>query len=83
MDILVFDCGGVPVDSYAIWAQHLVAARNAETTIDYKKAKDIEKDGIGIILTEQEFFDTMDGKFTPPENPNKKESTGCCVPASK
>ncbi len=75
MDRLFFDCGGVPVDSYAIWAQHLVAARGAETTADYKKVQDLMKEGIGIILTEQEFFDTMDGKFTPLENPNKKKST--------
>ena len=75
MDELFFDCGGVPVDRYAIWAEYLVAARGAETTADYKKAHDMMKEGIGIILTEQEFFDTMDGKFTPPTNPNKKKST--------
>jgi len=75
MDRLFFDCGGVPVDRYAVWAEYLVAARGAEKTDDYKKVNEMMKEGIGVILTEQEFFDTMDGKFTPPKNPNKKEST--------
>ena len=75
MDRLFFDCGGIPVDRYAVWAEYLVAARGAETTNDYKQAAEMVKDGIGIILTEQEFFDTMDGKFIPPPNPNKKKST--------
>ena len=79
-DRLFFDCGGVPVDSHAVWASHLVAARGAETTAEYKKAKDLEKDGIGTILSEQEFFDAMNGKFTPPINPNKKESTAIVYP---
>ena len=73
MDRLFFDCGGVPVDSYAAWVQYLVAARGAETTADYKKAHTMMKNGIGIILTEQEFIDTMDGSFTPPENLYIKE----------
>ena len=34
MDRLFFDCGGVPLDGYAIWAEYLVTARCVETTAD-------------------------------------------------
>lgn len=74
MDRLFFDFGGVPVEKYAVWVECLIAARGAETTADYKKARDMEHEGIGTILTEQELFDVMDGRLIPPENPNKKDS---------
>ena len=75
MDRLFFDCGGVPVHEYVVGVKYLVAARGAETTENYKKVHDECERGFGTILTEQEFFDTMDGKFIPPPNPNKKKST--------
>ena len=34
------------------------------------------------ILTEQAFFDVMDGKLIPPENPNKKDGGIVCEPTS-
>jgi len=80
MDRLFFDCGGVPVDGYAVWVEYLVAARGAETTADYKKARDMASKGIGVILTEQEFFDACDGKFIPPENPNKEDGAVTVYP---
>jgi NTP pyrophosphatase (non-canonical NTP hydrolase) len=73
MDRLFFDCGGIPVDSNAAWVRFLVAARGAETTDTYKMIKEEENRGFSTILTEQEFFDTMDGNYTPPPNPNKRD----------
>ena len=75
MDRLFFDCGGIPVDGSAVWVKFLVAARGAETTEAYREVKEEEQRGFATILTEQEFFDTMDGKYTPPPNPNYKKST--------
>ena len=79
MDRLFFDCGGIPVDGNAVWVKFLVTGRGAETTEAYKEIKEMEQQGFATILTEQEFFDTMDGKYTPPPNPNYKESTATVV----
>jgi NTP pyrophosphatase (non-canonical NTP hydrolase) len=74
-DRLFFDCGGVPVERIAAWVKYVVAGNDSENIDAFREAKRLEQDGHIIILTEQEFFDTMDGTFTPPPNPNKKEST--------
>jgi NTP pyrophosphatase (non-canonical NTP hydrolase) len=75
MDRLFFDCNGIPVTNFAVWVEHFIAGRGAETTVDYLKAQELEERGAGTILTEQEFFDALDGKYIPPTNPNKTEST--------
>jgi len=75
MDELFFDCGGVPVDRFAAWVSYVVAGRGAENIEAYREAKEQEQRGHTIILTEEQFFDVVDGKFIPPPNPNYKEST--------
>jgi len=72
MDRLFFECGGIPQDRLAAWVRHLVVGRIDESNGMYKEAKADEARGGLTILTEQEFFDAMDGKFIPPANPNKK-----------
>ena len=72
MDRLFFECGGIPMDRLGSAVRHLVIGRMAESTDIYKEANAAEARGYLTILTEQEFFDALDGKFIPPENPNKK-----------
>ena len=72
MDALFFECGGIPQDDVNSFVRYVVVGSHAEKLDKYKKAKRGEQDGYLILLTEQEFFDTVAGKFIPPENPNRK-----------
>ncbi|GHU59954.1 hypothetical protein AGMMS49975_28260 [Clostridia bacterium] len=66
----LFEVGGVSQNSLAVFVKYIIAGKGAETTKAYKDAERLECQGFSTILTEQEFFDTLDGKFTPPENTN-------------
>jgi len=70
-DRLFFDCGGVPLERLAAWTNYLVIGSRGEMSATYKEAQHSYDRGSIIFLTEQEFIDTMDGKYVPPENPNK------------
>jgi len=72
MDALFFECGGIPQDDVNSFVSHVVVGSHAEKLDKYKQAKSGERDGYLILLTEQEFFETVAGKFIPPENPNRK-----------
>ena len=71
-DKLFFECGGIPYNRLAAWVKHVVVGSGAETDAE-REAKRGEKGGYITILTEQEFIDTVYGKYIPPENPNKSK----------
>jgi NTP pyrophosphatase (non-canonical NTP hydrolase) len=73
MDALFFECGGIPQDDANSFVSHVVVGRHAENIEKYREAKRGEEEGYYILLTEQEFFDTIAGKFIPPQNPNRKK----------
>jgi hypothetical protein len=70
-DKLFFECGGIPFERLAGWVKHVVVGYGTETEL-CREAKQGYQEGHIIILDEQEFIDTLDGKYTPPENPNKR-----------
>jgi transcriptional regulator with XRE-family HTH domain len=78
----LFDVGGVPQDSLAVFVSYVIVGKGAETTKLYKEAKRLESQGFVTFLTEQEFFDALDGKFVPPANPNKGKSNAIHIPAT-
>jgi hypothetical protein len=71
-DKLFFECGGIPYNRLAAWVKIVVVGGGAETEA-YREAKQGEQQGHITILTEQEFIDTMDGKYIPPKNSNQKK----------
>jgi hypothetical protein len=67
----VMAVGGVPDDGIAAFTSFVVAFDRAEEKKAYKKAFEY---GV-TILTEEQFFDILEGKAEPPEKP-KRESKG-------
>jgi len=59
MDALFFDCGGIPQEDVNSFVSHVVVGTHAERIEKYKEAKREEQEGYLILLTEQEFFDTV------------------------
>jgi len=49
----------------------VIAGKVTETSKVFKEAQRYEKHGLLTILSEQAFFDALDGKYIPTENPNK------------
>ncbi len=71
----VMAVGGVPDDSIAAFTSFVVAFERAEEKKAYKKALEYSNIGLLSILTEEQFFDILEGKAEPPEKP-KRESKG-------
>ncbi|GHU36426.1 hypothetical protein FACS1894105_06740 [Clostridia bacterium] len=71
---LLFAVGGVPQNGIAAYVSFVIVGKGAEDTRAYTEAKRYEQYGLLSILTEQLFFDILDGKSKPPEktklNPN-------------
>jgi transcriptional regulator with XRE-family HTH domain len=65
----LFAAGGVPQNNIAAFVSYVVAGGGAKKTKAYAEAKRYEKNGLLAILTEQEFFDILDGKAAPPGAP--------------
>ena len=64
----VFAAGGVPQNNIAAFVSFVIAGKVTETSKIYKEAKRYEEYGLLTILSEQEFFDALDGKYIPPDN---------------
>lgn len=78
-DRLSFDFGDVSLKNYASWVDVLVVGRLGEKSAAYQQAKEYEERGVVTILTERQFINAMDDKFTPPESP-KNERAGVVYP---
>jgi transcriptional regulator with XRE-family HTH domain len=63
----VFAVGGIPQNNIAAFVSFVIAGKISESSKVYKTAKRYENHGLLTILSEQEFFDTLEGKFIPPE----------------
>jgi transcriptional regulator with XRE-family HTH domain len=68
---ILFDVGGVSQNNLAAFVNFAIVGKGAEHTNVFKEAKSWAQKGFCTLITEQEFFDAIDGKFTPSENPNK------------
>lgn len=65
----LFAVGGVPQNGIAAYVCYVITGKGAETTKAYAEAKSYEQHGLLSIITEQLFFDILDGKAEPPEQP--------------
>lgn len=59
--------GGIPDERITAFTNYVVAFNQAEKTKAYQKALKYER--LLSILTEEQFFDVLDGKAAPPEQP--------------
>lgn len=64
----VFAAGGVPQNNIAAFVSFVIAGKVSESSKVYKEALHYEKRGLLTILSEQEFFDALDGREIPAEN---------------
>jgi hypothetical protein len=71
----VMAVGGVPDDGIAAFTSFVVAFDRAEEKKAYKKALEYSGRGLLIILTEEQFFDILEGRAEPPKKP-ERESKG-------
>jgi len=63
----LFAAEGIPQNSVAAFVSFVIAGKVSESSKVYKDAKRYEDRGLLTILSEQEFFDALEGKFFPPE----------------
>ena len=63
----VFAIGGIPQNSVVAFVNYVICGNISKSSKAHKDAKRYEKNGLLTILSEQEFFDTLDGKFNPPQ----------------
>ncbi|MDR0286798.1 MAG: helix-turn-helix domain-containing protein [Clostridiales bacterium] len=63
----VFAVGGIPHNCITAFVSFVISGRVSESSKVYEEAKRYENHGVLTILCEQEFFDTLDGKYMPPE----------------
>jgi hypothetical protein len=66
--------GGIPEGRIGVFVRYVVAFDGAETTKAYEKAKNYR--GLMSILSEDQFFDILEGKAAPPELPKNKSEKG-------
>ena len=69
----LFNIGGIPDETVTAFTSFVVAFSGAQTTKAYKKA--LHYDRLLTILTEDEFFDILEGKALPPEKPRNSVTT--------
>ena len=69
----VYAVGGVPQNGIAAFVSFVIAGKVSESSKAYKEAKRYESHGLLSIISEQEFFDALEGKFVPPENLQNRE----------
>lgn len=60
---------GIPDERITALTDYAVAFGNASKTKAYAKAKDYGEQGLMSVLTEEEFFDILEGRAIPPEKP--------------
>jgi transcriptional regulator with XRE-family HTH domain len=65
----LFAVGGIPHNGIAAYVSYVITGKGAENTKAYSEAKRYEHYGVLSILSEQLFFDILDGKAEPPEKP--------------
>ena len=65
-DALV-NVGGVPEERYSVYTHYTVAFSGAEKTKLYEKAVERDRFGQTVMLTEDQFFNVLEGKVVPPE----------------
>ena len=70
---ILFEAGGVPQNNLAVFVSYVITGRGTANTKIYKDAKKLEQQGFLKIITEQEFFAALEGKFLPSENPNRSK----------
>ena len=61
--------GGVTDEQITAFSNYAVTFRRAETTQAYQKALKYERNGLLAILSEELFFDILEGTVAPPEMP--------------
>jgi hypothetical protein len=72
----LINVGGVPEERYSVYTHYTVAFNGAEKTKLYEKATERDRFGQTVLLTEDQFFDILEGKADPPakkippRNPN-------------
>ena len=59
--------GGVIQEHFGVFTDYVVAFEGAIGTKKYEKAEERDKYGQLVLLTEEQFFDVIDGKAQPPE----------------
>lgn len=70
----LFAAGGVADRNLSYLVSYVITGKDAENTKIYKEARKLERKGFAVIITEDQFYDALEGKFVPPENPNKNNS---------
>jgi transcriptional regulator with XRE-family HTH domain len=65
----LFAVGGVPQNGVAAYVSYVIAGKGAEDTKAYAEAKRYEQHGLLSIISEQLFFEILDGKTAPPDKP--------------
>ena len=70
---MLFQAGGVPQNSLAVFVSYVITGRGVEGTKVYRAAQKLEQQGFLTIIMEQEFFDVLEGNYVPPENPNSNK----------
>lgn len=66
--------GGIPDERIISFTNYVVAFNRSGGTRIYQKALEHERDGLLSVLTEEEFFDVLEGKAEPPEKPRRNSN---------
>jgi len=61
--------GGIPDERITAFTNYVVALNQADKTKAYQKALKYGKHGLLSILTEEQFFNVLEGRAAPPEKP--------------
>ena len=61
----VYAVGGIPQNGVAAFVSFVIAGKVSESSKAYKAARRYESHGLLTILSEQEFFDALDGRYIP------------------
>ena len=75
------EVGGVTDDRISTFTDYIVAFNGAEKTKSYQKAAFHDLHGHMVMLTEEQFFDVIEGKANPPEPKVLPKTGGLVIPA--
>jgi len=75
--------GGVVTDRLTVFMHYAVAFPGAERTKVYVKAFERDKYGQIIMLSEEQFFDVLEGKAEPPEPKKPPNRSGVIISEAK
>ena len=79
----LINVGGVVDERITTFTHYIVAFEGAEKTKVYQKAVDYDNYGHMVLLNEEQFFDILENKATPPEKKKPKLPDGIIVMPAK